>query len=563
MELAAALKHLQALDPDRLSEAELRAALQLAFNVLEGLLAERHALGEEVEALRREIARLSGTPPRPTVRPQAGDSPSSDHSSEKERRAPKPRCRLPKRPQLGIDRTEVLDFPPGTLPAGCVSKGYTEVIVQDLVLRRDNICFRRAKAYDPGTGKTYLAPLPAGYTGTFGPQIKALALDLYFEAQVSIPKLHAFFRTAGTVLAHGTLTGWLTRPLPVFVQEAHAVLEAGLRSSPWQHGDGTPTRVNGQNHTCFVLCNPLYTAYRTTRQQDRQGVLDAFRGGAPREYVLHAHTLQLLERFSVARWVRERITTLLQATVFSAPAFAQCLDTRLPMLGRDPREDLEDAADIAAYGASPDWPGLDTLVCDDAGATAALTPARALCWVHDGRHYQKLHPELLGHQRALERFRKRYWKYYRRLRAYQTAPDPELIPPLAADFDALFATATGYGALDACIARTRAHKTELLVVLTHPEVPLQNNPAELGARQRVRKRDVSFGPRSAAGKQAWDVFQTLAATATKLGIRFLDYVRDRLTRAEAVPRLAAVITTRAQELGLGASWEAAEPPRTG
>ena len=34
----------------------------------------------------------------------------------------------------------------------------------------------------------------------------------------------------------------------------------------------------------------------------------------------------------------------------------------------------------------------------------------------------------------------------------------------------------------------------------------------LGARKRVRKRDVSFGPRTEDGKQAWDIFMTLAAT---------------------------------------------------
>jgi len=46
----------------------------------------------------------------------------------------------------------------------------------------------------------------------------------------------------------------------------------------------------------------------------------------------------------------------------------------------------------------------------------------------------------------------------------------------------------------------------LLCVLAHPEVPLHNNPAELGARQRVRKRDVSFGLRSRAAVTAWDIF---------------------------------------------------------
>lgn len=37
------------------------------------------------------------------------------------------------------------------------------------------------------------------------------------------------------------------------------------------------------------------------------------------------------------------------------------------------------------------------------------------------------------------------------------------------------------------------------MVLEHPEIPLHDNPAELDARLRVRKRVVSYGPRSTAG----------------------------------------------------------------
>jgi hypothetical protein len=35
---------------------------------------------------------------------------------------------------------------------------------------------------------------------------------------------------------------------------------------------------------------------------------------------------------------------------------------------------------------------------------------------------------------------------------------------------------------------TRLKRASLLMVLDQPEIPLYNNPAELGARQRVRKR---------------------------------------------------------------------------
>ena len=122
------------------------------------------------------------------------------------------------------------------------------------------------------------------------------------------------------------------------------------------------------------------------------------------------------------------------------------------------------------------------------------------------------------------------------------------------DFDTLFVPETGYAHLDFRIQQTRANKDKLLAVLLHPEIPLHNNASELAVRRRVRKRDVSFGPRSPAGVAAWDTFQTIAATAQKLGVSFMAYLTDRVSGRNAMPSLASLITERAQQLNLGASW---------
>ncbi|NCP87824.1 MAG: hypothetical protein CO094_12905 [Anaerolineae bacterium CG_4_9_14_3_um_filter_57_17] len=114
-------------------------------------------------------------------------------------------------------------------------------------------------------------------------------------------------------------------------------------------------------------------------------------------------------------------------------------------------------------------------------------------------------------------------------------------------FDDLFATQTGYEALDERIAKTRAKKTSLLLVLKHPEIPLHNNASELAVRRRVRKRDISFpgtarqgrcGPRTETGRHAWDTFMTLVETARKLNVSFYAYMRDRITGAGTIPPLA-------------------------
>ena len=157
-------------------------------------------------------------------------------------------------------------------------------------------------------------------------------------------------------------------------------------------------------------------------------------------------------------------------------------------------------------------------------------------------------PFLPQHRYALTDILDQFWTYYRELLAYREHPTPEERARLDARFDALFGTVTGYEALDRRLALTRDKKPELLLVLDHPELPLHNNPAELGARQRVRKRDVSFGPRSPAGAAAWDTFMTLAATTRKLGLDFAAYLRDRFTQAGQIPPLADLITARAAQL---------------
>lgn len=203
------------------------------------------------------------------------------------------------------------------------------------------------------------------------------------------------------------------------------------------------------------------------------------------------------------------------------------------------------------------FPVIRLLLCDDAPQFHLLVDDLALCWVHEGRHDKKLTPCVPAHQRALARFQTRFWAFYRGLLIYRARPDPAAKGRVIRGFDRLFATVTGYAALDERIANTRSKQACLLLVLDHPEIPLHNNAMELGARRRVRKRDVSFGPRTDAGARAWDTFQTIIATAQKLGVNAFHYIRDRRSGAPQLPALADLITERAATLSLGASWSRA------
>jgi hypothetical protein len=236
--------------------------------------------------------------------------------------------------------------------------------------------------------------------------------------------------------------------------------------------------------------------------------------------------------------------------------FLRLLDEHLPNLGPQQKTRILESAAIAAYHAQLEFPVVKLVICDDAPQFKWITEGLALCWVHDGRHYKKLMPYVAYHRELLDTFCGKYWKFYNKLLDYKKNPTVAEKEKLSKKFDDLFSTITGYEQLDERIVKSKDKKEFLLMVLDHPEIPLHNNAAELSARVRVRKRDVSFGPRTVEGKNSWDTFNSLWATVKKLEISFYEYIYDRVTGANKIPLLAEIISNKAQEMRLGISWDA-------
>jgi hypothetical protein len=545
---------LAGLDLERVADAEAREWLRRLLNLVEELAGEVRELRAENQRLRDENNRLRGEQGQPRLRAQTAKPAPTDVSSEAERRQARPRTKGKKRDTLRIDREETLTIDPAALPADAEFKGYEDVVVQDLVLRPDVIRFRKAVFYSPATRRTYRAALPAGYRGEFGPGVRTLALALAFGANVSEAKIRALLASVGVVLSAGHLSDLLIRDQAAFHAEKAAVYEAGLRSSPWQQSDDTLTRVNGRNHHAHVVGNPLYTVYLTTERKDRLTILDVLRNRAPRVYRVNEEALSYLATLGLPAAAGAALRQWPWEQDLTEDAVTDRLEATGPWLGPQQRTWVREATAVAAYQAQTDWPVVRALLVDDAPQFKGLTEDLALCWVHEGRHYRKLTPYLARHADLRRDFLTQFWAFYHELLAYQQAPTRAERRRLGHHFDDLFRTVTGYDALDARIAKTRARRASLLVVLDHPEIPLHNNAAELAARQRVRKRDVSGGPRTALGTQAWDTFQSLTDTTRKLGLSFYHYLQDRITAAGQIPSLAQIIADRAQDLRLGASW---------
>ncbi len=433
--------------------------------------------------------------------------------------------------------------------------GYEEVIVQDIDFRTETIQFRKEKYYSPSQKRTYLAQLPAGYQGQFGPAVRAWVLALYYAAGMSEPKILELLYTVGMHISAGQLSGFLIQDQEQFHAESAAVVQAGLTSSPWHHLDSTGTSVDGKKQQCHVLCNPLYTAYCTLPAKDRLSLLRVLLGGADPTFRLNELALNLLKHLGVAqKWCKKLTQLLPHEQEWKESKLDEWLDQHLPKLGTKPRKLIKDALAIAAYRTQTACPVVELLVCDDAPQFNWLTAELALCWVHEYRHYKKLTPRLAYHRRRLDKFKEQFWKLYRKLVAYRHHPNQKEADDLRGEFERLFGQSSDYEQLDKRKALTLAKKDHLLMVLSHPEILLHNNPAELGARQRVRKRDVSLQARTPEGIGAWDTFQTLVCTAKKLGVNVYQYLQDRIAQTNQFPSLANLIEERAKELQLAASW---------
>jgi hypothetical protein len=528
-------------------DADSQKKIQDLFNLFEAMAAEIRELRAENQKLKDEINRLKGERGKPAIRPQTMNK---DISSEEERRKlrnkkKKVRKSKAKLNKIRVDRTVVLQVDKANLPADVIFKGYEAVVVQDILIKTDNVEFKKEVYYSPLEKKSYRASMPSGYDGEFGPGIRSLILALSADSSMTQPAIVSFLNAQGISISAATISRILSEKFPaVFLEEKEDILQAGIASSNYIQIDDTSARVNGQNHFTHVLCNFFFTAYVTLPRKDRISILEILSRKQTQTYKLNERAFELIEMLGLPK---KHITALRS---YSGETFTQAeMDRFLTGMfpnqheGKKSRKTILEACAISAYQDSKE--AIPILICDDAPQFKLVTRLLGLCWIHEARHYKKLSPFLAKHQEILQEFIEEIWAYYERLLDFKEAPSDALAEILSKEFDRLFEKETGYEELDRRIAITLSKKAELLLVLKHPHIPLHNNAAELGARAKARSRDINLHTKSTEGTKAKDALMTLAQTCRKLQVNIFDYIYDRVSELFQMPSLASLIISTA------------------
>jgi len=495
------------------------AALQARVDTQQATMT---TLGAENQALRDEVARLKGLPPRPPSRPSGMEHATQPGATGVDEKRPKP-PRGVKRDAQAITAERVLK---ASVPAGSRFKGYEDILVRDLRLSAEVIRYRRERWLLP-SGETVLADLPAGIVGGFGPELRRFVLALHAQGQVTTERLVALLNGIGVAISKRQVVRLLAEPLEDFVAEDQEVLRAGLATARWITVDDTAARHARKDGFTTQIGDDRFTVFRTGTSKSRETFLSVLRAGHA-DYVVNAAALDYMRGHGLSAQVVAQLDAHPARLFADASAWA----AYLARLGIDTLTVTPDPVQIATEGAL--WGAVchHGLLCEAVivsdGAGQFRVGTHALCWVHAERLVHKLVPATSEQRRAVEVTRALIWWLYADLKAWARYPCPRRAAALRARFDRIFRRRTDYITLDRLLARLHRRKSELLRVLQRPEIPLHTNGSENDIRACVTKRKISGGTMSTAGRTARDVMLGLMKTCSKLGVSFFRYLGDRL-----------------------------------
>ena len=364
---------------------------------------------------------------------------------------------------------------------------------------------------------------------------------------MTVPRLVTLLRSLGIFISKRQVVRLLNTGQDDFLAEACEVLRAGLSSADWITVDDTGARHKASNGFCTQIGNEHFTWFGTRDSKTRLNFLELLRAGHG-DYAINDEAIAYMRERALAGPVIDRLLE------HPARCFANHSDwsSHLDGLGISALKVNPDPVLIATEGAL--WGSIKAhgfltntvIVSDDAGQFDV--GQHALCWVHSERLVHQLDTFTEQHRVAQSHVRDLIWKYYRDLKAYRRRPSKRSKAVLVARFEHIFKLETGFVTLDRLLVRLHKKKSELLMVLDRPEIPLHTNGSENDVRCQVTRRKVSGGTRSDTGRDCRDSFLALGKTCFKLGISFWDYLGDRLSvpAQPPIPYLPDLIRCRGQ-----------------
>jgi Transposase IS66 family len=346
-------------------------------------------------------------------------------------------------------------------------------------------------------------------------------------------------REWGIDISAGQIDALLQNDKASFHEEKDALLRAGLALSSYVTVDDTGARHQGNNGYVTHIGNQHFAWFQSSISKSRINFLELLRAGQT-NYLINPEALVYMKKQGLSQVFLDALRNHELADF----ADQQAWDGHMDALGMQVQRYRRIATEGALLGSLKGLHIAENLaiISDDAGQFNVLT--HGLCWVHAERLVHKMLPLNEQHRIDIASVRSQIWDLYADLKSYKVQPTKKLRDELKKRFDTIFTQKTSYTSLNLLLARLHQNKSELLLVLERPEIPLHTNGSEGDIRDHVRKKKVSGGTRSDTGRQCRDTFSSLKKTCRKLGISFWGYLIDRISCSDHIPPLPHIIGQR-------------------
>jgi hypothetical protein len=514
---------------------DLRLLVRLLKDELDVYKNENARLKEENWRLKDEIAILKKQKPRPKIPPNTLEGPRNN-SGQGGENAKIPRGNHPRKSKttrLVIHQT--VRIKPEVLLSGAIFKGIQKFTVQDILFETSNTLYERERWLLPD-GTYWNGELPKNIAGHYGPKLMAYILNQHYECRVTEPQLLRSLHSMGVLISAGQLSNLLIESNEGFHAEKEELLPAGIEATGQIQVDDIGARHMGKNGYTTIIGNALFAFFSTDYSKSRLNFLKVLHGGTP-FYLLNKDAWSYIDEQAPGSRLRGYLEPHCSLKPMDLTTWVKFMTSK----GIDGTEQIRLASEAALF-ASLIHHGIPRnlkIHADDARQFAVFI--NSLCWIHEERHYRKFQVYNPETEQAIAGVRGEIWELYNGLKAYKVAPLEAEKLRLTQEFDRIFQQTTISPLLNARLALTHEKKDRLLRVLEYPMTPLHNNSTETDGRSGVVIKKVSAGTRSEAGKKARDTFLSLKQTTRKLGISFLDYLFDRTSRQNRIPRLGSLI----------------------
>lgn len=525
---------------------EYITSLQKLINNLYGQLATKDkVIAEKDKALEEalaELRRLKKLPKKPNLKPSKLDERPADDKKEASKQKRAGSAKKSKKSNLKIH--EYKEIKAKEIPQDWLLIGHRSYVIQDFIVRANNISYEREVWQSPDGKSEIVATLPVHLQNKhFGADLEAYILYQYNECCVSEPLILSSLKDFGVDISSGHINAVLTQNKDQFHEEKKTLLEKAIALKEELRTDDTGARHRFKNGYCNCINSDLFTYFTTSYSKSRINFLEIL--GLERAiYELNETALEYVQAeglspkyYSVLYASYQNGQTTFNSKKALAAYFKQHNFTAKYAIRTMTEAFLVGA--LVAHGFDP-----TTLIHAD-GAGQFNVFARCLCWKHAERPLVQLKCYNPIQQTLLEDKKHAYWSLYQELKDYKQKPTSQKAVLLEQQFDLLCEPVLNYDSLNQVLKELKAKKNWLLLVLERPEASLHNNTSERDIREYAKRRKISAGTRSEKGRKARDTFLSLKKTCRKLNISFWEYLRDRLQNKKQIPPLSQMMELKA------------------